>query len=110
MSGKNIISRLDFGNETFQKTFRKLKPKQQKEAHTAFGLMAMMDTDAAPGKLHFHPLTNVKVPSVADPKVKIKVYTIHITADDTYKASFTLENGTAHMRVCGEHDDVDDNP
>ncbi|MGV7207411.1 hypothetical protein ACLB1G_06115 [Oxalobacteraceae bacterium A2-2] len=50
------------------------------------------------------------VPSVRDPAKKVKVYTIHITTDDTYKASFTLEDGIAHMRVCGGHDQVDKNP
>lgn len=76
----------------------------------AFGQLFMMDTDQAPSKLHFHPLKDKLVPSVVDPKKKIKVYTIHITTDDAYKASFTLEDGTAYLRVCGEHDQVDKNP
>lgn len=110
MSGKNIVYRVDCGNEIFQKTFAKLKPPQLKEARVALGLLIMMDTDAAPGKLHFHPLKDIKVSSALDPSSKVKVYTIHLTTDDSYKASFTLENGTAYMRVCGEHDGVDKNP
>jgi hypothetical protein len=110
MSGKNIIYRVDGNNPIFQKTFAKLKPKQSKEATAAFGLLFMLDTDQAPGKLHFHPLKDMLVPSATDPTKKVKVYTIHITADDTYKASFTLENGTAYLRACGEHDGIDKNP
>jgi hypothetical protein len=110
MSGKNIIQRVDGGNETFQKTFRKLKPQQIKEASAAFGLLFMLDTDMAPAKLHFHPLKDMQVPSVLDPSKKVKVYTIHITSDDSYKASFTLEDGTAYLRACGEHDGIDKNP
>jgi hypothetical protein len=81
-----------------------------KEAKAALGLLIMMDTDEPPAKLHFHPLKDIKVSSVRDPKVKVKVYTIHLTSDDCYKASFTLEDGTAYMRVCGEHDQVDKKP
>lgn len=110
MSGANLVTTIDCGNETFKKTFAKLKPQQLREARVALGLLVMMDTDAAPAKLHFHPLKDMKVPSALDPKQKVKVYTIHLTTDDTYKASFTLENGTAYMRVCGEHDSVDKNP
>jgi len=110
MSGKNRILRVDGGNATFQKTFAKLKPQQMKEATVAFGLLFMLDTDSPPAKLHFHPLKNCLVPSVLDPTKKVKVYTIHITADDAYKASFTLEDGTAYLRACGEHDKIDQFP
>lgn len=110
MSGQNIIYRVDCGNEIFQRTFRKLKPQHLKEARAAIGLLIMMDTDAPPAKLHFHPLKDLKVPSVLDPKVKVKVYTIHIASDDSHKASFTLEDGTAYMRVCGTHDHIDKHP
>lgn len=110
MTGKNLILRVDGGNETFQKTFAKLKPQQKKEATIAFGLLFMLDTDMAPSKLHFHPLKDFMVPSVMDPKKKVKVYTIHITSDDTYKASFTLEDGTAYLRACGTHDGIDKSP
>lgn len=110
MSGKNLILKVDGGNATFQKTFAKLKPQHRKEANIAFGTLFMLDTDQAPAKLHFHPLKNCTAPSVLDPAKRVKVYTIHITTDDTYKASFTLENGTAYLRVCGEHDDVDKSP
>lgn len=110
MSGKNLIVRVDAGNPTFQKTFQRLNPQHAKEASRALGLLIMLNTDAAPAKLHFHPLKGVMVPSALDPAKKVKVYTIHITADDCYKASFTLEDGTAFLRSCGEHDDIDNSP
>jgi hypothetical protein len=110
MSGKNLVLRVDGTNETFQKTFAKLRPQQRREATKALGLLFMLDTDMAPASLHFHPLKNKLVPSAIDPGKKVKVYTIHLTTDDAYKASFTLEDGTAYLRSCGEHDDVDDKP
>lgn len=110
MTSKNVILKVDGNNVTFQKTFNKLDPKQKKEALAAFGFLFMMDTDQPPAKLHFHPLKNQLVSSVLDPMKKVKVYTIHISSDDTQKASFTLENGTAYFRQCGEHDKIDKAP
>lgn len=68
-----------------------------------------MDVNNPPAKLHFHPLRDRMVRSMVDPLKKIRVYTIHLTSNDKYKASFTIEGGTAYMRVCGEHD-IDKNP
>ncbi len=109
MSGENVIRVVDGNNPIFIKTFSKLSPQQRREASKIFGLLFMLEVDKAPDKLHLHPLTDIEVPSMKDPKKKIKVYTIHITPDDSYKASFTLEDGTAYLRVCGEHDWVDKN-
>ena len=110
MSGKNLILRLDFNSERFQSDFRSLKPDIHKEAKRIFGEMILIDVESPPRKLHLHPLTDRWVPSALDPSKKLKPYTVHITSDDTWKASFTLEEGTAYLRRCGPHDRIDKSP
>lgn len=106
----NVILRVDAGNTAFQRSFSKLKPDIRKQANSATGALLLVDVEAAPAKLHLHPLTGKTVPSVVDPTKQIKVYTFHITTNDSHKASFTLEGGTAYLRACGPHDEVDKNP
>ena len=106
----SIITSVDFANETFKKLFQKLRPEVQKEAKQAIGQLTLLDIAAAPKSLHLHTLTALKATSAVNPKNKVSIYTIHLTKDDKWKASFTFENGIAFMRVCGEHDWVDKNP
>lgn len=110
MSGGSIIRAVDYGNDVFQRTFQKLKPDVQKKAKAAFGQLTLLDMACAPAGLHLHTLTSKKVPSRVDSKKTVSVYTIHITPDDKWKASFTFEQDTAYLRACGEHDWLDDNP
>ncbi|MBU67345.1 MAG: hypothetical protein CL858_18085 [Cupriavidus sp.] len=110
MSEITVIKTVDAGNEIFQRLYRKLPTDVLKQAKTAMGELFLVDVAHAPAKLHLHTLTDKLVPSRKDEKKKIKVYTFHLTRDDKYKASFTLEDGIAYMRVCGEHDWVDKNP
>lgn len=110
MDTRNIITRVDLGNIHFQKRLSRLPPNIQKEARKAVGELLLYDVSNAPAKLHFHPLGSANVTSAIDPNKKVKAYTIHISSDDTYKASFTLEDSTAYMRTCGRHDWVDENP
>ncbi|WP_321876608.1 hypothetical protein [Paraburkholderia bannensis] len=109
MSG-HVITKVDVGSETFQKTYRKLPEDAKKEAKMALGELILLDVTKAPAKLHLHHLTDKQVKSAVDPKKKVNVYTIHLTKNDKFKASFTFEDGTAYMRVAGEHDWVDDHP
>ncbi|BCN09710.1 hypothetical protein RPSD_15950 [Ralstonia solanacearum] len=110
MAEITVIRTLDAGNETFQRLFKKLPNDVLKQAKSALGELLCVDVASAPAKLHLHTLKDKLVPSVKDPKKKVKVYTFHLTRDDTYKASFTLEDGVAYLRVCGEHDSVDKSP
>ncbi|WP_211453592.1 hypothetical protein [Collimonas antrihumi] len=109
MSKVRQIRAVNYGNPIFQKTFRKLKPDVLKEAKRALSELILLDIDNAPAKLHLHALTNKQVLSALDQNKKVPVYSIHLTTNDTYKASFTYEEETAYMRICGEHDDVDKN-
>jgi len=106
----NVILRIDAGNTAFQRAFSRLKPDIRKQANAALGALLTVDVEFPPAKLHLHPLTGKLVPSALDPTNRVKVYTCHITSNDSHKASFTLENGTAYLRVCGPHDEVDDSP
>ena len=105
-----MIQRCDFGNTAFQRSFSALKPDILKEARRAIGELALVDVESPPAKLHLHPLKGITVPSAIDPSIKVKVYTFHITSNDAWKASFTLENGTAYFRACGPHDRIDKSP
>lgn len=44
------------------------------------------------------------------PREQVNPWSLHVTANDAYKASFTLEDGTAYFRVVDEHDIVDKHP
>jgi hypothetical protein len=105
-----IIKKVDYGSPIFQKTFAKLDVQVIKEARKVFGELPLLDVSCAPAKLHLHTLKGLTVRSAVDPTRTVAVYTIHITTNDKYKASFTFEDGTAYMRVCGTHDWVDKNP
>lgn len=107
---RSTITRVDGSNSAFQRSFRALKPEIQKEARHAIGLLFMVDIEAPPARLHLHPLKGKTVPSVLDPGKKVKVYTFHLTSNDAWKASFTLEDGTAYLRYCGPHDKIDQAP
>lgn len=105
-----IIQKIDFGSETFQKTFGKLDPQVKKEAKKTLSELILLDVSKPPAKLHLHTLKDKEVASAIDSKKKCAVYTLHLTGNDKYKASFTFEEGTAYLRVCGEHDWIDSNP
>ncbi|KAB8036625.1 hypothetical protein [Janthinobacterium aquaticum] len=110
MSGLLVVTAINIANEQFQRLFRKLPPNIQKEAKSAISLLIFVDILNPPARLHLHSLTSKEVKSRLDETKKVKVYTIHLSSDDNYKASFTFEGGTAFFRVCGKHDDIDKNP
>ncbi len=105
-----VVRGVDCTGATFMRTFRRLSPALQIEARDALRLLLLADLDAPPCALHLHQLTNKKVLSVERTGHKVNVWTMHVTKDDTYKASFTLEDGTAYFRLCDEHDVIDKNP
>ncbi len=110
MKKQRLIRSLNYDSERFQRTFEGLKPDVMKEARRAFGEMILTDIDNPPAKLHLHALAGREVKSALAPQKRVKIYTVHITSNDSYKASFTFEDGCAYMRCCGPHDDIDKNP
>jgi hypothetical protein len=106
-----VIRGVDASGSTFVKSLRRIKdPRLQAEILGALRELLFANLDAAPRRLHLHPLTSKPVTSMLDPKKKVHAWTIHVTANDAYKASFTLEDGVAYMRLCDEHDVIDRNP
>lgn len=109
-SRQTTITAIDASNPVFQRTFLKLGEGLRKEAKRAIAELFLVDVSNAPAKLHLHPLKSKAVPSALDAKKKVKVFTFHITSSDSHKASFTLEGGTAYLRACGPHDEIDKTP
>lgn len=107
---QTIITAVDISNLVFQRTFLKLSEGLRREARRAISELFLVDVSNAPAKLHLHPLKSKAVPSALDAGKKVKVFTFHITSSDSHKASFTLEEGTAYLRACGPHDEIDKTP
>lgn len=105
-----VIRGVDCTDATFVRCFKRLSQDVQAQAREALKMLLFAELDAPPRVLHLHQLTNKKVPSVLREGLKVNAWTIHITRDDTYKASFTLEDGVAYMRLCDEHDIIDKRP
>lgn len=105
-----VIRGVDCTDPAFQRTFKRLPGNVQLQARDALRELLMTNLDQPARALHLHQLTNKQVPSVLRTNHKVNPWTIHITKDDTYKASFTLEDGMAYMRQCDEHDMIDKRP
>lgn len=95
----------------FIKSFGRIRdPRLQSEIRDTLRGLLLLNIDQPPAKLKLHQLKNSKVPSFVDPSRRINAWTIHVTANDAYKASFTYEDGIAYFRLIDEHDVVDKNP
>lgn len=105
-----VIRGVEIGNVAFMSRWKDLPGNVQTEAMERIKTLFGLHLDRVPAGLHLHQLVGKEVPSRLDPQKKVKAWTLHITASDTYKASFTLENGTAYFRTCGLHDAVDKKP
>lgn len=105
-----VIRGVDIGNCAFRAKWNDLPSNIQAEARAVLGSLILMPLDSIPAKLHMHVLQSKQVPSRLNSTKKVSVWTLHITASDTYKASFTLEDGVAYFRTCGKHDAVDKTP
>lgn len=106
-----VIRAVDVSATSFRRSFGAIKDtKIQSEIESTIKAMLFQDIDRAPRKWHMHQLANKSVPSVADATKKVNVWTLHVTADDRYKASFTLEDCKAYFRLVDEHDIIDKNP
>lgn len=110
MSKQRLIRAVSYSSPRFLHRFMQLAPTVLKEARRTIGEMTLIDFDNPPAKLHLHLLSGRLVASVLDPTKKVKAYSIHLTTNDTYKASLTFEDGCIYLRTCGTHDEVDRNP
>lgn len=105
-----VFRGVDMNAQSFKSRFKDLPAAIQTEAVSRIRLMLGCEVDQAPRAWHMHMLHDKKVESRLDPKKKINVWTMHLNAADTYKASFTFEDGVAYFRTCGLHDKVDRTP
>ena len=105
-----VIRGIHLGNVAFQSKWSKLDSKVQDEAALTISGLLFKDFTELPAKLHFHKLKDKQVTSHLDPKKKVGAWSLHITADDRNKASFTFEDGQLYFRTCGKHDAVDKSP
>ena len=94
-----ICTSLDFSATSFQNSWKKLEPQIQAEARKSLGLLIMAEPGKLPSKLHFHKYSG-----------RDGVYCIHVTADDRYKASFTIDGPVLRLRFIKDHDTLDKNP
>lgn len=105
-----VIRGLDINAKYFRNKWKDLPDDAQAEGSLVIQSLLFKNVDQLFGKLHFHPLTNQMVESRLDAGKKVKAWSLHITANDGYKASFTFEDGVLYFRTCGVHDKVDKSP
>ena len=102
-----VIRGINLGSSLFRNKWADLPGSVQDESIDVIKSLIGKNIDQLPRKLHFHQLVNRMAPSAAKPAEKVSAWSLHITADDRYKASFTYEDGTLYFRTCGIHDTVD---
>lgn len=105
-----VIRSVNIGNKAFISRWKQMPGHVQDEALRTIQSLIGLAFDSVPRKLHMHQLVNKEVPSVENPEKKVRVWTLHITADDRYKASFTFESECCQFRACGLHDEIDKKP
>lgn len=106
-----VIRGIDATAASFLNTFERL-PSEAIKAEVRGVIQAMFgqDLDTAPRKWHMHQAVGKDVPSRLNDKNKVAAWTLHVTADDAYKASFTYENGVAYFRLVDTHQVIDKRP
>jgi len=111
MDGPRLITAVVVSNPTFLRCLRRIKdPQRRTVVRDTLRALLLLDLDQPPAKLHLHQLSGRQVPSACVPGAKVTPWTIHVTPDDTLKASFTIEGNTAYLRLCDAHDTIDKNP
>ncbi|WP_112486770.1 hypothetical protein [Thiomonas sp. X19] len=106
-----LIIGIDASNSVFLRTLDRVRDLQRRrEIIQTLRSLFLLDLDAPPAKLHLHQLTSKSGESRLNAKQRVPIWTVHVTADDAYKASFTFESGTAYFRAIKHHDALDKEP
>ncbi len=106
-----VIRGVDVNAESFRRDVARVPdPNLRVEIQAFLREVFMLNVDAPPARLHFHALKNKQVESRLQKGKKVPVYTIHVTTNSVYKASFTWEEGCAYFRRLDVHDAIDKNP
>ncbi|WP_457336669.1 hypothetical protein [Rhizobacter sp. P5_C2] len=103
-----LIESIDVGNSQFRRQLKKLDPAVLAEVFERIALLPRQDP--IPPGLHVHQLKSRTVRSALESELQVPVWTMHATANDSCKASFTVEKGVAYFRTLGAHDEVDKAP
>jgi hypothetical protein len=105
-----VIRAIDLNAGTFVQSFARLPDDAiRREALETLRSLLGAPLDQLPRKLHLHQLVS-KLVSARLSDSKVSAWSLHVTADDRYKASFTYEAGTLYFRLVDEHDVIDKRP
>ena len=96
--------------ESFRRGLGSLSTELQKECLDTLSSLIFKQVETLPQKLHFHQLKDKEATSRRDSKKKVPIWSLHLTANDAYKGSFTFEDCVMYMRVCDTHKIVDKTP
>lgn len=108
--GRTIVC-VDASSPAFARSLRRIRdPQRTREVVDAVRSLLLLDLDCAPAKLHLHQLKKKDAPSMLEATKRVPIWTVHVTADDCLKVSFTFEDGTVYLRVVKEHDALDADP
>lgn len=94
-----IIREVNIESPGFQRTWKRL-PQHVKDAGIKAIQALLLPPDQRPAKLHLHKMHGQRE----------SIWSLHLSSDDRYKASFILEGPLARFRRCGTHEEIDRNP
>ena len=94
-----VIKRLDFSNDSFVSSLS----RQSLEVQESFFevIQNLIGSPPFPKKLRFEKLSGYSKPNI---------YTVHVTANHSHKASFELIGDVAMFRRIGTHKEIDRDP
>lgn len=99
MSRGPVIREINIDSPGFQRTWKKLPDEVKREAKEALKAL-LLPPEERPSRLHFHKMRGFGG----------EIWSIHLSRNDRYKASLSVENGVAYMRRCGTHEEIDKSP
>ena len=96
---------------SFKRSAGRIKdPKTRQQIQDTLKTLLFSEFEKLPSKLHFHKMRNKMVDSAVNSKGKVDAWSLHVTPDDAYKASFTFEGGVVYLRLCDTHAAIDKSP
>ena len=96
---------------SFKRSAGRIKDQNTKrQIQDALKTLLFTEIDKLPSKLHFHKMKGKLVESAVNSKTKDDAWSMHVTPDDAYKASFTFEDGVVYLRLCDVHAAIDKSP
>lgn len=111
MTVERLVLCVDVGLVAFQNAIKGIRDHNiRAEVLQSLRSLLMMDLSKVPAKYHLHQLKGKQVASALKAGNKVAVWSMHVTANDVYKVSFTFEEGTMYLRRFDTHDALDKNP